>query len=39
MTPTGYLQAYLMHPFADFDEDGKPNRMELKTGSNPFQVD
>lgn len=36
--PTGYLQAYLMHPDADFDGDGMRNREELVAGRNPFVV-
>jgi hypothetical protein len=34
--PSGYTQALIIHPDADFDEDGMTNRDELLAGRNPF---
>jgi hypothetical protein len=33
---SGYLQAFIQFPNADFDGDGVGNRAELKAGQNPF---
>jgi hypothetical protein len=37
--PTGYLQAFIVHPNLDFDGDGTANRQELQSGRNPFVGD